>query len=113
MHEQSLTEKMLKIILDQAAMHGSRKITRVKMVVGDLSGIVPECVEEYFKLIADGTAAEGAVLEFAKAQATLFCPACNREFHKRPQDFLCPDCGGLARLTESGRECFVESIEVE
>ncbi len=113
MHEQSLTEKMLKLVLEQAALHDARTIKQIRIVIGDLSGIIPGCVRHYFGIIAAGTPAEGARLDLVRGKALLYCPACGREFEKRPADFLCPDCGGLGRLTESGRECFVESIEVD
>ncbi len=112
MHELSLTEKMLRLVLEQAEKHPG-EITKIKLVLGDLSGIVPDCVAQYFRLIAAGTKAAGARLEFRRQPAILYCPICEWEFEKLPADFNCPRCGSLARLTESGRECFVESIEVE
>ncbi|TCL67355.1 hydrogenase nickel incorporation protein HypA/HybF [Hydrogenispora ethanolica] len=113
MHELSLTEKILRLVLEQAGNHKAAKITRIKLVIGDLSGIIPACVEQYFGLIAAGTIAAGAKLEFQRSKAELYCPVCEESFEKRPADFNCPRCGSLAQLTESGRECFVESIEVD
>lgn len=113
MHELALTEKMLKLVLAEAEKHQARKITKIKVSVGELSGIIEECVGYYFRLAAQNTIAAGAELEFVKCKATLFCPVCEGQFEKSPFDFTCPNCGGLGRLTGAGRECFVESIEVE
>ena len=113
MHELSLTEKLLKLVLAEAEAHQAKQITKIKIAIGDLSGIVEGSVETYFRLIAEPTIAAQAVLEFTRVRANLFCSYCNHEFIKPASDFLCPDCGELGRLTDSGRECFVESIEVE
>jgi hydrogenase nickel incorporation protein HypA/HybF len=113
MHELALTEKMLKLVLSEAESHQAVKIIKIKIKIGELSGIIEDCVEYYFQLAARDTLAAGAELEFIRCKAVLFCPKCRREFEKKPPDFNCPDCGNLCRLTDSGRECFVESIEVE
>lgn len=113
MHELALTEKLLRLVLTEAEKYQAQRITKIKVSIGELSGIIEDCVAYYFQLSARDTIAAGAKLEFTKCKATLFCPVCERHFEKSPQDFNCPNCGGLGRLTESGRECFVESIEVE
>jgi hydrogenase nickel incorporation protein HypA/HybF len=113
MHELSLTEKIFKIVAAEAAAHNAGRVTKIKIAVGELSGVVDSSVEFYFRLLAKGTVAEHAVLEFDRIPARLFCIHCNKEFHKQARDFTCPDCGNLARLTEVGQECIVDSIEVE
>lgn len=113
MHELALTEKIIKLVLTEAEAHHAQKITKIKISIGELSGMIEDCVEYYFQLSTRDTIAAGAKLEFAKCKARLFCPHCERQFEKSPQDFNCPSCGGLGRLTNVGRECFVESIEVE
>ena len=113
MHELALTEKILRLVLTEAESHQAEKITKIKICVGELSGIIDDCVAYYFQLSARDTIAAGADLEFSHSKAKLFCPNCELEFEKTPRDFNCPVCGGLSRLTGSGRECFVESIEVE
>lgn len=113
MHELALTEKLLNLVLTEAENHRAQRVTKIKIHIGELSGIIEDCVAYYFQLVAGDTIAAGAQLEFVKCKAMLFCPVCRREFEKSVQDFNCPICGGLSRLTEAGRECFVESIEVE
>lgn len=113
MHELSLTEKILNLVLEQAAEHSAHRVTKIKMVIGELSGMIPECVDQYFRLIAANTPAAEAQLEFVKSKAKLYCPVCEQKFEKQLADFLCPTCKNLGQLTEGGRECFVESIEVD
>ena len=113
MHELALTEKLFGLVLREAEAHKAGKVLKVKMVIGELSGIVEDSVELYFKLLSKNTIAEEARLEFQRTKANLFCIQCDKEFIKRSQDFCCHVCGNLGRLTKSGHECYVESIEVE
>ncbi|HBF35895.1 MAG TPA: hydrogenase maturation nickel metallochaperone HypA [Firmicutes bacterium] len=113
MHELALTEKMFKIILDEAKAHQAKQVMKVTIAVGELSGIVERSVEAYFRLLAKDTIAEQATLEFNRIKARLFCIQCQKEFTKDSRDFTCPDCGNLARLTDTGQQCLVESIEVD
>ena len=113
MHELALTEKMFQIVLNEAQAHQAKTVTKVTIAAGELSGIVPNSVETYFGLLAKGTIVENAVLEFNRVPARLFCIHCQKEFTKKASDFTCPDCGQLARLTDIGQECLVESIEVD
>lgn len=113
MHELALTEKLFGLVMQEAEAHHTKKILKVKMIIGELSGIVEDSVELYFKLLSRNTIAESACLEFQRTETNLFCVHCDKEFVKRSRDFLCPVCGNLGRLTKSGYECFVESIEVE
>jgi hydrogenase nickel incorporation protein HypA/HybF len=113
MHELALTEKIFKLVIAEAAAHQAQKITKIKIVVGELSGMVEGSIEFYFRLIAKASIAEQATLEFNRVAARLYCIHCKKDFQKQARDFICPDCGNLARLTESGQECVVESIEVD
>ncbi len=113
MHEMALTEKILNIILHEAEAHQAKKITKIGILLGELSGVVSDSMEMYFGLIAKGTIAEGAILEFTKEKARLYCNQCQSEYTKDPGDYLCPICGNLGRFTDVGRECLVQNIEVE
>jgi hydrogenase nickel incorporation protein HypA/HybF len=106
-------KKIFKIVLAEANAHQAKQIKKVKIAVGELSGIVNSSVEFYFGMLAKKTIAEHAILDFVRVPARLFCIHCNKEFDKEARDFTCPDCGNLARLTETGQECIIESIEVD
>jgi hydrogenase nickel incorporation protein HypA/HybF len=113
MHEFSITESVLTLALEKANEADARKITRINLVVGDLSGVVPDCVRFYFEHISKDTMANGAELVFETVGTKLRCRNCNREFTPEGLEWLCPICheGGI-EIT-SGRECYMESIEVE
>ena len=113
MHEASITESLLSLAVDKAKEAKAKKITRINVVFGELSGAVGECVQFYFDIISKNTLADGAVLDFQNKPVTLRCHKCKKEFTPAGQDWTCPDCLEMAVEIVSGRECYMESIEVE
>jgi hydrogenase nickel incorporation protein HypA/HybF len=113
MHEFSITESLLVLALEKAGEAGAGKITGINLVLGDMSGVVGECVQFYFEAISRDTIAAGARLSFEARPTRLRCHRCQAEFSPRNHDWTCPECREMAIEIVSGRECYLESIEVE
>jgi len=113
MHEFSITQSMLSLALEKANEAKASKITQINLVVGELSGIVDECVKFYFEFLSKDTIASGASLSFERTSTRLRCRNCEAVFPPRNHDWSCPDCQEAKVEIISGRECHIESIEVE
>jgi hydrogenase nickel incorporation protein HypA/HybF len=113
MHEFGITESIVKIALDKASEAQASKITQINLVVGELSGFVPDCIQFYFDFLSKDSMAEKAVLHFEPAPAQLRCRNCSAIFH--PQDTLwtCPKCQSQSVEIVGGRELYIKSMEVE
>jgi len=112
MHELSITREILHIALAEAEKHGAKRLTAINLQIGQLSGIVPESVQFYLDMLAQGTIAEGVQLKATIVPVTARCPTCDATFPVEELQFTCPTCEGpLALLT--GQELQIESIEVE
>jgi hydrogenase nickel incorporation protein HypA/HybF len=110
MHELSITENLLQIVLKHA---GGRRVVAVDLLIGELSSYVDESVRMIWEMLAAGTLAEGSQLRFRREPGTLYCMDCEKEFSIHEPAFTCPACGGTRSRPGRGRECFVESLEVE
>jgi len=113
LHELSITQSILSIVLDKAGEAEARRVSRINIVTGELSGIVDDCVEFYFDFLSKDTIAAGASLSFRHPPTRLRCRRCSRVFEPEDLNWICPDCGEQAVEIISGRECYLESIEVE
>ena len=113
MHELAVTQSMLNLALEHAERAGAGRITRINLVVGEISGIVNESVQFYFDFVSKGTLAEGAQLVFERLPARFRCRACGHEFALQDGNWACPACRALGGEFIAGREFYMESIEVE
>jgi len=113
MHEFGVTENIVNIALAKAGEAQASKVMQINLVVGELSGFVPDCIQFYFDSLSKDSIAEGAVLHFEAVPTQLRCRDCDTIF--RPQDTVwsCPKCGGRSVEIFKGRELYIESLEVE
>lgn len=104
---------MVELALDEGKKVGAKKIGKISLVIGEMSGIVDESVNFYFGFISKGTIAEGATLEFKRVPMTARCRDCHNEFTPDEFDWSCPKCKGSSLEIIAGDELRIESIEVE
>jgi len=110
LHELAITQSIVDIILKEAPDH---KVKGITIVVGELSGIVEDSVRFCFDVVAAETSAKGAVLTFHRLPGRIRCNQCTFEFEMDSGDWACPRCGNVGGQVMQGRECYVETIEVE
>ncbi len=113
MHELSVTENILEIVRRHAERASARRITRIHLVIGELSSIVDDSVQFYFDFLAQNTIAAGAELVFQRLPVTLQCGACEHRWQPDSADWTCPSCNAAQARIVAGREFYVDSIEVE
>ena len=112
MHELAITQSMLDIVLEQAEKAEAKKVERINLVIGEMTGVVKECVQFYVDFLSKGTIAEGADLSFTMIPSTARCQSCGKQFELKEFDWTCPYCQGQGVEIIAGKELFVESIEV-
>jgi hydrogenase nickel incorporation protein HypA/HybF len=113
MHELSVTEQLLGIVLDHARKAEAKRVLKVNLVIGELTSFVGESIQFYFDMLSKETEAEGASLSIFHIPAKATCKQCKMEFHPEGMDWFCPACKGAIQEVLAGREFYVESIEVE
>ncbi len=114
MHEMSVTQSVMDIVLEQAKEAGATRVKSVKLRFGALTSIVPDCVAFYFEQMTEGTIAEGAKLDVEMVPLRLKCGQCGEEFEGEDElDMVCPKCGNPFTETITGREMEVDSIDVD
>lgn len=112
MHEYPITLEIIDIASRKARESGSRRVAEIRLVMGDNCGFLPESIEMYFDIIAEGGPCEGAKLAIERVEPKLRCRLCGDLFVRKPFEFSCPrpGCGGNGEPTEIGREFFISSI---
>lgn len=112
MHELGITQNILDIALKQVEAKDT-KINKISIKVGEFTFVDPECVRFYFEQISKNTIAENAALYIERMPLKIKCSSCGKENTLLKMDeFICPECKSKNVEITSGRELFVESIEV-
>jgi hydrogenase nickel incorporation protein HypA/HybF len=113
MHELPVTQNLLEIAMRHAQQSNAQRILGLNIVLGQFASIVDDSVQFYWDLIAQDTIAEGAQLNFRRIPAELLCQDCYQQYKPGPEDLACPNCQSVNIKIVSGREFYLESIDVE
>ena len=113
MHELAITEKILEIAVPKAKEMGAKRIVSINLKLGELSDIVPDCIERYLEYSAKGTIAEGAKVKSSRIPIRILCRECGWEGEVSRKDFKCQACGSLNVKLTQGREYYIDFLEVE
>jgi len=113
MHEFSIAQNLIRIVKDTIDNGDLSRVTKVKVKVGELSGVVPDALEFSFRIIADDNNMKRAQLEIDFVSLKVKCKNCKKEFKLEFPSFICPDCLSANLDIITGNELFLESIELE
>jgi hydrogenase nickel incorporation protein HypA/HybF len=113
MHEMSIAQSILKIVVPQAESNGGKQIKTIRIRAGELRGIVQEQLSFLFEFVAKDTIAEGAVLEVERVPIKSVCNTCKHEFMVEEYKFECPKCESKDVDTIEGMELDIKEIEIE
>ena len=113
MHELSITQSLLEIALRHAERASAQRITRLNLVIGELTSIVDDSVQFYWDIVSRDTIAEGAELHFERVPGILRCLGCGHSFPLDGRSYACPVCGENQVVPVGGDDFRLESIEVD
>jgi hydrogenase nickel incorporation protein HypA/HybF len=109
MHELALMEKVVAAV--EASVSPSR-VTRLRLQIGQLSGVLPETVEFCFALCTRGTALDGARLEIDEVGGLGHCRRCGAEVAMQTELDPCR-CGSAEVVVTGGRDLRVTTVELQ
>ena len=113
MHELAITEGIMDAALPEAEKAGAKRIIEIRLKIGELSGVMPECIKYYFDIVSRGTIAEGATISTEKIPVGIECRSCGFKGDIDRKKIICPSCGKADFTIFKGREYYVDSLEVE
>ena len=93
MHELSITQEILNITLEKAKEAQATKIKEINLVIGEMSGIVDDCIQFYFDFLSKDSIASGASLSFKRIPMQVRCRQCQFSFSPDDLQWVCPQCG--------------------
>jgi len=109
MHELAITRNIVAIVGDAAQ---GRRVTRVTLEIGKLSGVMADAVAFCFGIVAAGTSLAGAALDIREIDGSARCRDCGSEFAAATLFAPCP-CGSRSCERLRGEELNIKAMELE
>ncbi len=101
MHELSIAHEIYRTSRAAVAAHGTGRLERVKVAVGELTAIEPDLLTFAWEALTGGGPDAGSVLEVEWHPARQLCAACKAEKPRARGTWLrvCPDCGEALQVS--------------
>jgi hydrogenase nickel incorporation protein HypA/HybF len=109
MHELAITRNIVAIVGEAAS---GRRVRRVMLSIGRLSGVLPDAISFCFDAAAQGTALAGARLDIRLLDGRATCDACGAEFAAETIVARCT-CGSHRITLIAGQELDITAMELE
>ncbi len=114
MHEMGIVLHLAKTLDQTAEENDLKKIWRVTLQVGEVSGIMTDLFEDawnYFRV--RHPVLTDAKLELETLPAVTWCDSCKQEYETVKYGRTCPYCGSGETWLLRGNECIIKEIEAE
>lgn len=112
-HELSIAQSLLDIVLEEARAHQVRKVRKVGVRVGSFTNVVPDSLTFCFDLIKEGTEAALAQLVLTPVPLAGQCQDCGAHLDMSEPVFSCPHCGSAKVTLTQGQELYIDYIETD
>lgn len=110
MHELSLINHLLRLVDREAIAAGGGRVTRIRVLLGEFSGVEPELLESAFRIAARSSRSRDASLEIQVEPLEAECRDCGALSRIVAFHFVCARCGSHQIEIRSGEEIKLESI---
>lgn len=112
MHELTIMNSILDMVRESARYNSITKISKLKLIIGRLTMIMPDSLHFCFEALRQESLFESATLEIEEVPAVIQCQACARE-SVQPDIyyFSCPACGSNQVEILKGRELYLDYYE--
>ncbi|MEJ2111342.1 MAG: hydrogenase maturation nickel metallochaperone HypA [Acidobacteriota bacterium] len=112
MHELGIARNILDIVKQHVPDDKSASVRRIRVRVGQLSGVVPDSLEFCFSALLSEAGMKGAGLVMESVPTISRCRECGNRFEVENFVFSCPACEGVNLELVSGKELEIVDIEL-
>ena len=110
MHELSIAASIVEIAEEFAVAHKAGKINKIEIIVGKLSGVMPDSLEFAMEFAVKDTVLEHAEIVLEEVDGKSVCNVCKAEYVNNDWYTACPVCNSMDSEILEGKELKVKSI---
>jgi len=112
MHELSVCQALIDQVEAIARQHNARRVDRILLQVGPLSGVEIRLLEQAYPFAAAGSVAEEAELLIEPIPVRVCCDNCGEETERPPNNLICGRCNGYRTRVVTGDEMLLARVEL-
>ncbi|QCI28650.1 hydrogenase maturation nickel metallochaperone HypA [Caminibacter pacificus] len=113
MHEYSIVDSLLQLAEEHAIKNNAKKVTKLEIKIGVLSGVEPDLLKTAFDTFKEGTMCEEAEFIMKIQPVVVRCEKCGFEGELSKDEYLCPQCqSGNIKIID-GEDMYLMSLELE
>jgi hydrogenase nickel incorporation protein HypA/HybF len=112
-HEYSIVQSLIDLSEENAKKNNAKKITKLEIKVGVLSGVEVDLLETAFNTFKEGTICEDAEFIIHIQPIVVKCRECNQENSLEKNEYSCPNCNSQNLEVLDGEEMYLMSLELE
>lgn len=113
MHEMSVAQNIIEIVRDHIPQGSEEKVTKIRLKIGELSGVIPDSLLFCFDILKNGSTLRNAVVEVEHVPITARCQSCNIISQLEYGVFFCTNCYGSNIELLTGKELYIVDIELD
>ncbi len=113
MHEYSVVQALLEQTEKFAAENDAKKVTKVVVKIGAMSGIEPHLLEVAFNTFKEKSICDGADFVMNLQPLTITCQECGVRSELEAINYCCPECSSIKVDVVDGEDMFLMSLEME
>ncbi len=113
MHELSLAGGVLRLVEQAAAREGFRRVQRLVLEAGALSGVEVRSLRFALESLAAGTCLQGCLIQIDEPPGQAWCMGCSHSVPLAARGQACPRCGSHQLQATGGTELRVRELLVD
>lgn len=112
MHELGIVFHMIDTLEEVGHAHGLTSITKVRLNLGEVSGVLPDYLQDCWRWAANRSELlRDAELEVVQINAVTVCNACGKTYGTVEHGKICPYCASPDTVLLRGNEAEIDTIE--
>ena len=120
MHEFSISDEIVRNVLDAVKENNGKKVLSIQLEIGELALLNVKQVTFWIHELFKGSVAEGAKVKVRTIKARIQCESCGyqgrmsgdrQDPFRHTLPYSCPKCHSFQIKVEKGRECQLKNIQ--
>jgi len=113
MHEYSIVQSLIDLAEENAHKNNAKKVTKLEVKIGVLSGVEIPLLETAFNTFKEGTICENAEFIIHSQPIVVKCKNCNKENELKQNEYSCPNCNSQNLEVLDGEDMYLMSLELD